>query len=160
VDLNPNDPPIVSQSHDTGVSVAIRANGKEITGKAPTTGLIEKVFTSGGAVSVNLHGEAGNPLSSPAPAIIQDYTINLSTDDGNTIDYDIVGHTKFYPAYEIYIGCRLITGVGTPYMPPPGTTAASLVFPALRPVEAHGQISASDASGCDPPGLSFPPVRP
>jgi hypothetical protein len=151
VDLNPNDPPVVSHQHDTGVTTAFRGLGNPpLTAKAPTTGLDETVFTNG-AVTIFLSASAGNPfipLSGFAAPISWFYFIDLSTNDGKTIDYHITGYTGFFPAFEIYIGCTLVTGEGTPYM---GTTPSQLLLPAVHHVEAEGQISASDASGCDPP---------
>ena len=102
---------------------------------------------------MHLHREAATPfvpLGNLLVPIIQDYTIDLSTTDGNMINYHIVGNTKDYPAYEIYIGCRLMTGIGTPYMPPAGTTVKSLLLPATHAVDVSGQISEADASSCDP----------
>jgi hypothetical protein len=150
VDLNPNDPPIVRQAHDTGSTIAYAQRGGVQVAKAPTTGLTESVTRTPSGVSVHLHGEATNPFVPFAPSIVQDYIIDLSTADGDTIDYSIQGNTTFYPAFEIYFGCRLIMGEGTPYKPVVNDPSA-LLLPTIHTVRAVGSISATDAAGCDPP---------
>jgi hypothetical protein len=141
VDLNPNDPTIISTRHDTGITTGFDSRGKAYYGKAPTAGLSETATALGGVVIIDLSGVASNPLINGSPPINQHYRITLSPSGGGNIRFTIAGSTKLFPDYEIYIGCELVYSHR-------GGNVLELALPPLNVVSVTGLVPAMSAPDC------------
>jgi hypothetical protein len=153
VDVTPGvSSPVISSQNNVGATIGFDTSGNPTYAFAPTSGLTESATENSNGVTVQINGSGSNPLVPLATLgpIVQQYTIDLSPGPDDLIDYTIQGATKFFPGYELYIGCQLISG----YDPAStGSGPGSLLVPisvSARNVIAGGAISASAADGCGP----------
>ena len=149
VDPTPgNSSPIISSQNMTGLTIGYDASGNPTYAHAPTSGLTESTTGNANGVTVQINGSGSNPLVPLAVLgpIVQQYTVNLTPAPNDMIDYSVTGQTKFFPGYELYIGCQLISGYN-PASTGSGPTSLLNPFP-TNSVVASGVISASAADGC------------
>ncbi len=155
VDASPGDSsPIISSQNNSGLTIGYDTSGNPHYGRAPTSGLTESATENANGVTVQINGSGSNPLVPAAGigsilgvgSIVQQYTIDLSPAADDMIDYTVSGATKFFPGYELYIGCQLISGYD-PASTGSGPTSLLNPFP-TNSVVASGAISDSAADGC------------